>query len=91
MISVEDKEFVDKKLLKQLIMNNFPGNTADTDKICADPILYGDYLDVNNENKENLEIYQDLESYSNIKLIFDEVLKKYNEENQVKTDEFGVI
>ena len=81
LISEEDKEFVDKKLLKNLITSHFPGNASDTALVCKDPILYGDYLDLHNENMENLEIYQDLDSYGTVQRIFDEVLRKYNAEH----------
>ena len=84
MISEEDKEFVDKKLLANLLTPPFPGNSGDVEVICKDPILYGDYLDLHNENMENLEIYQDLNSYDTVQGIFDEVLRKYNEEHPSK-------
>ena len=73
LITQQDKEFVDKKLLGGLIDNNFG---AEATAINKDPIIFGDYQDSN--EIENAEIYKEIGSYDKVKEIFDQMLVKYN-------------
>jgi MoxR-like ATPase len=77
LITEADKKLVRDDLVAQLIHDNFPNETKHA---LADPILFGDYRQINSEVDSEVRMYEDLGEYSTIKGIFNEVLANYNEE-----------
>jgi dynein heavy chain len=88
LINDEDRTLVNG-MINDLVKGAFGGDAAG---IMADPILYGDFLNICNtkedEGDEGEEVgaprlYMDVGTYEAVKVAFERVLKKYNEKNKV--------
>jgi dynein heavy chain len=53
---------------------------SDLEYVSKDPILYGDYR--NTLRPAEARLYEDLGDYSNIKILFEEILEEYNTTNK---------
>ena len=89
LISDDDRQLVTSKI-EELVQTNSGG--INVEKVLATPILLGDFRNVPKDVDENEEegeekeevvvprIYEDLESFENIKTIFEKLLVEYNEQ-----------
>jgi len=87
LINNEDRTLVNG-IIEELIKGAFGGDASNA---LADPILFGDFLDVCTSNEDDEEegaevgaprLYMDLGDYEVVKVAFERVLKKYNEKNK---------
>ena len=76
LISDEDKGIVKGKL-EELIKENFP---SDQDAALADPLLFGDFKEVN--DSPEVRLYEDVGTYDAIKPIWEEQIENYNLSNK---------
>ncbi|ETO20100.1 hypothetical protein RFI_17115 [Reticulomyxa filosa] len=74
----EDKDLLEKNLLPALLQQFFNTDPTLQTSVLKTPILFGSF---EQNNSDTIAMYQDLKDYSNVKMVFEEVLRKYNLEN----------
>ena len=100
LISDDDRQLVTSKI-EELVQTNSGG--INVEKVLATPILLGDFRnvpkDVDEDEEEGEEkeevvvprIYEDLESFENIKTIFEKLLVEYNEQPSNKGSKMRLV
>jgi dynein heavy chain len=76
LINAEDKEIVISKVA-ELIKESF---AAEQDEALADPLLFGDFKEVN--DSPEVRLYEDVGTYDAIKPIWEEQIEAYNMSNK---------
>jgi len=72
-----DRKIINEALIAKLVRTDFPNESG---AILQDPIIFGDFRNINKEEVAPVRLYEDLGDYAVVKSIFDLQLKNYNEE-----------